>query len=67
MNGKKSPFVAAALIASAGLAVTSANAERYQRVVGDQQPEHQYSVANTRDGGYITAGYRRTFELGRLG
>ncbi len=47
----------AALALCAGLTAT-ASADRFQRVLGDIEPEHTYSIANTLDGGYITTGYR---------
>jgi hypothetical protein len=47
----------AALTLSAGLA-TTANAQTFQRAIGDQNQEWHYSIDTTRDGGYVTAGYR---------
>jgi hypothetical protein len=51
-------FGAAALSVCAGLAVTTANAEIFQRVLGDQSREIAYSINTTFDGGYITTGLR---------
>jgi len=48
---------AAALILCAGLSST-ANADRFQRVLGTPDREMAYSIENTSDGGYITAGFR---------
>lgn len=49
---------AAALSFCAGLIVSTANAEIFQRVLGDQAREHTFSINRTDDGGYITTGYR---------
>ena len=49
---------AAALSLCAGLATTTANAEIFQRISGDQSREHAYSIGRTFDGGYVTTGYR---------
>lgn len=49
---------AVALSVCAGLALTTANAEIFQRVSGDPSREHAFSIANTSDGGYVTAGFR---------
>ncbi len=53
-------FGAAALSVCAGLAVTTANAEIFQRVLGDNAREHAFSIETTTDGGYVTTGYRDT-------
>lgn len=49
---------AAALSLCAGLSVTTANAEIFQRVLGDEARETAYSIERTSDGGYITTGFR---------
>ncbi|USN99778.1 MAG: hypothetical protein H6810_03720 [Phycisphaeraceae bacterium] len=49
---------AAALSLCAGLSVSTANAEIFQRVQGDDSREHVYSINRTLDGGYVTTGYR---------
>lgn len=48
---------AAALTLCAGLS-TTANAQMFQRIAGDQNREHTYSIDATEDGGYISTGYR---------
>lgn len=48
---------AAALTICCGL-TTSAHADVFQRVHGNPQREHSYSIENTPDGGTITAGFR---------
>ena len=47
-----------AFSALAALAGTTASADTFQRAQGDPQREHAYSIAQTFDGGYITAGFR---------
>lgn len=54
----------AALSLCAGLATTTANAEIFQRISGDQSREHAYSIDRTNDGGYITTGYRDDDDAG---
>ncbi|MEM7754632.1 MAG: GC-type dockerin domain-anchored protein [Planctomycetota bacterium] len=50
---------AAACAMVAGLALSSADAQIFQREVGNENPEWAYSVDTTSDGGSVTAGYRR--------
>ncbi|MEM1186847.1 MAG: GC-type dockerin domain-anchored protein [Planctomycetota bacterium] len=50
---------AAAAAMFAGLAVSTASAQIFQREIGDTNPEWAYSVDVTMDGGSVTAGYRR--------
>lgn len=47
----------AALTICAGL-TTTANADRFQRVLGDTDRENTFSIENTDDGGYVTTGFR---------
>jgi hypothetical protein len=54
----------AALSLCAGLATTTANAEIFQRISGDQSREHTFSIDRTDDGGYITTGYRDDDDAG---
>ncbi len=49
--------LAAGAVVVAGLAM-SVNADIFQREVGDQSREHAYSIDNTKDGGWVSAGYR---------
>ena len=49
---------AVALSLCAGLTATTANAEIFQRISGDQSREHAFSISRTDDGGYITTGFR---------
>jgi len=48
---------AAALALCAGLSST-ANAQMFQRISGDEDREIAYSIETTTDGGYITTGFR---------
>lgn len=56
---------AVALSFCAGLA-TTANADVFQRAQGDATREHVYSIENTSDGGYVTAGFRDTAPAGAI-
>jgi hypothetical protein len=56
MLSMKNRFAAGAVVV-AGLAM-SVNADIFQREVGDQSREHAYSIDNTKDGGWVSAGYR---------
>jgi hypothetical protein len=49
---------AAALSLCAGLAVTTANAEIFQRISGDQSASTPSRSTRTEDGGYVTTGFR---------
>lgn len=54
---------AAATAVVAGLAVSFADAQIFQREVGDTNPEWAYSIDVTMDGGHVSAGFRRVPNL----
>ncbi|MEM1186297.1 MAG: GC-type dockerin domain-anchored protein [Planctomycetota bacterium] len=55
---------AAAAAMFAGLAVSTASAQIFQREIGDISDEWSYSVDTTEDGGSVSAGYKRVNGLG---
>jgi hypothetical protein len=55
---------AVALSLCAGLATTTADAEIFQRISGDQSREHAFSIGRTFDGGYVTTGFRDDSDSG---
>lgn len=58
MSVKTTTCAIAALSLFAGLAISTADAQIFQRRLGNENREWHYSIANTSDGGTITAGYR---------
>lgn len=56
MNARSIGVVALSLCA--GLTVSTANADIFQRIHGDESREIAYSIGNTVDGGYVTTGLR---------
>lgn len=58
MRKHDKPIMAATLALSAGLAITSADAQRFQRLLGTSGSEFAHSVIELREGGYATAGFR---------